>query len=204
MFAQVVRQAVTPHWRWPGQAVAIWAQVPAPSQAPPGLLIAFVQLGAPQLVPTLVFRQAPIPLQVPSKPQGGAGVQRWWGSALPTGTELHVPALPVRLQTWQVSQLDVEQQTPSTQLPLAHSAPSEQIWPRRLRPHDPFVQNCPGAQSASAVQTETQLWVALLHANGAQDCVVAGLQLPDPSQVRARLAMVAVAQAGAAHCVPAG
>jgi hypothetical protein len=35
-----------------------------------------VQLAAPQLVPTLVLRQAPAPLQVPSNPQGGAAVQR--------------------------------------------------------------------------------------------------------------------------------
>lgn len=204
LVVQVVRQAVPPHWRWPGHGVGVWAQVPAPSQVPPGLLIAFAQAGAPQLVPKLVFRQAPIPLQVPSKPQGGAGVQRWWGSALPTGTELQVPALPVRLQTWQVPQVGAEQQTPSTQLLLAHSVPSVQIWPRRLRPHDPFVQNWPGAQSASAVQTATQLWVVLLQANGAQDCIVAGLQLPIPSQVRARFAVVAVAHAGAAHWVPAG
>jgi hypothetical protein len=108
------------------------------------------------------------------------------------------------LQTWQLPQLAVEQQTPSTQLPLAHSVPTEQICPSRLRPHDPFVQNCPGAQSVSAVQTATQLWVAALQANGAHVWVVTGLQAPAPSQVRARLAVVGVAQAGAAHCVPAG
>ncbi len=163
-----------------------------------------MQLAAPQLVPALVLRQAPAPLQVPSNPQGGAAVQRWCGSALPRGTGPHVPAFPVRLQTWQLSQLAVEQQTPSTQLPLAHSVPTEQICPSRLRPHDPLVQNWPGAQSASAVQTETQLWVVALQAKGAQDCMVADLQLPAPSQVRARFAVVGVAQAGAAHCVPAG
>ncbi len=168
------------------------------------MLIAPVQLAAPQLVPALVLRQAPAPLQVPSNPQGGAATQRWCGSAAPRATGPQVPALPVRLQTWQLSQLALEQHTPSTQLPLAHSEPSEQIWPRRLRPQDPFVQNCPGAQSASAVQTDTQLWVALLHANGAQDCIAGGLQFPPPSQVRARFAMVVVAQAGAAHWVPAG
>jgi hypothetical protein len=143
-------------------------QLPAPSQVPAALAVAFVQLGAPQLVPALVLRQAPAPLQVPSKPQGGAAAQPWCGSAAPSGTGPQVPALPVRLQTWQLPQLGAEQQTPSTQLPLSHSPPTEQIWPRRLRPHEPFVQNCPPAQSASAVQTETQLWVVALQANGAQ------------------------------------
>jgi hypothetical protein len=75
-FVQVVRQAVPPHWKCPGQLTGVCAQLPLPSQAPTGVLMAAVQLAAPQLVPTLVLRQAPAPLQVPSNPQGGAAVQR--------------------------------------------------------------------------------------------------------------------------------
>jgi hypothetical protein len=135
----------------------VCTQLPPPSQAPIPLLDDPVQLAVPQLAPALVFRQAPAPLQVPSKPQGGLAAQRWCGSAAPEGTGWHDPALPVRLQTWHESQLADEQQTPSTQLPLPHSVPAVQICPSRLRPHDPALQNWPGAQSASDAQTDTQV-----------------------------------------------
>jgi hypothetical protein len=94
---------------------------------PAGVLVAPVQLAVPQLVPAVVARQAPLPSQVPSNPQGGAAVQPWCGSAAPEGTGWQVPALPVRLQTWQVPQLADEQQTPSTQWALSHSAFAVQI-----------------------------------------------------------------------------
>jgi hypothetical protein len=107
------------------------------------------------------------------------------------------------LQTWQVPQLAEEQQTPSTQLVLWHSVPDAQIWPSRFSPHEPATQKFPGAQSVSAVQTETQLWVEALHTKGAQGWVVAGLHVPVPSQVRASAASVESLQTGGAHCVPA-
>jgi hypothetical protein len=102
-------------------------------------------------------------------------------------------------------QLAVEQQTPSTQLPLPHSLPAAQSWPRRLRPHEPALQKLPAAQSALVLQTETQaVPVAALQANGTQDCVEAGLQVPAPSQVRGALAVTAPAgQEGPRHWVPA-
>ena len=66
------------------------------------------------------------------------------------------------------------------------------------------MQNCPLAQSASLVQTETQLCVVALQANGKQDWVPAVLHVPAPSQLRARVAVVdPVGHAGGAHCVPA-
>ncbi len=40
------------------------------------LLVDPLQLAVPQLVPALLLRQAPAPLQVPSKPQGGLAAQR--------------------------------------------------------------------------------------------------------------------------------
>ena len=43
------------------------------------------------------------------------------------GTAVHAPALPVTLQDRHVVQLGEEQQTPSTQLPLSHSAAAAQI-----------------------------------------------------------------------------
>jgi hypothetical protein len=189
--------------KWPGQGCGFSAQVPAPSHVPAGVLVEPVQLAMPQLVPAPVLLQAPAPLQVPLNPQGGLDAQRACGSALPAGTGWHDPAAPVRLQTWQLAQLADEQQTPSTQLVLWHSAPDAQIWPSRLSPHDPATQKFPGAQSPSPVQTETQVWVEVLHRKGEQGWVVAGLQVPMPSQVRASAASVVSWQAGGAHWVPA-
>ena len=66
------------------------------------------------------------------------------------------------------------------------------------------MQNCPDAQSASVVQTETQVCVVALHAKGEHDWVAAVLQVPAPSQVRASVAVVVpLGQVGGAHCVPA-
>jgi len=113
--------------------------------------------------------------------------------------------VPERLQARQVPQLDAEQQTPSTQYPFAHSVPAAQICPRRLSPHEPALQTCPEAQSASLAQTATQAaCVVALHTKGKQDWVVAGLQVPAPSQVRTSVSMVEPAgHEGAAHWVPA-
>jgi hypothetical protein len=107
------------------------------------------------------------------------------------------------LQAWQVPQLVAEQQTPSTQFPLPHSVPALQSWPRRFNPHEPLLQTFPAAQSLSVAQTAMQ--VVPLQAKGAQLWVVAGLQVPAPSQVRASEAVVPlVGQVGPTHWVPAG
>jgi hypothetical protein len=112
------------------------------------------------------------------------------------------PACPATLQARQVPQLAAEQQTPSMQFPLSQSVPALQSWPRRRRPHAPLLQTLPGAQSALAVHTAMQ--VVPLQAKGAQLCVVAGLQLPAPSQLWGSEAVVVpLGQEGPAHCVPA-
>jgi hypothetical protein len=152
---QAVRQAAGPHTKWAGQAIDVGAQVPVPLQVLTMLLDPAQVVGA-QLVPAPVFRQAPAPLHVPSNPQGGLAGQSWCGSALPAATGWQDPALPERLHAWQVPQLPAPQQTPSTQYPLAQSLPAAQICPRRLSPHDPALQNCPAAQSASLAHTATQ------------------------------------------------
>jgi len=72
--------------------------------------------------------QAPPPSQAPVLPHGGLAVQRACGSALPAPTLPQVP-LPLTLQDWQVGQLGLEQQTPSTQLPVPHSLPAAQLVP---------------------------------------------------------------------------
>jgi len=131
-------------------------QVPAPSQAPIGVDVDPVHDAVPQAVPIAMNRQAPVPSQVPLVPQGGEGWQRPWGSAAPEGTGVQAPALPVTLQDLQVAQLGAEQQTPSTQLPLSHSADAPQIWPSRFFPHEPSLQTLGGAQSLSEVQAALQ------------------------------------------------
>ena len=71
--------------------------------------------------------QAPFPLQKPVLPQGGLAVQ-FGGSAVLLGTLEHVP-LPLRLHDWQMGQLEVVQQTPSVQLPAAHSFAAPHVTP---------------------------------------------------------------------------
>jgi len=182
--------------------------VPLPSQPPTGVSVDPVQLAVPQLVPFAAKAQAPLPLQVPLVPHCGfceLDAHPPCGSTFPAATGWQVPAFPVRLQTWQLPQLATEQQTPSTQLPLSHSPPAAQSWPRRLSPQVPALQTLPAAQSPLLAQTETQaVPVVALQANGEQVCVDAGLHVPLPSQARARVSVTEpLGQEGPAHCVPA-
>jgi hypothetical protein len=124
---------------------------------PTGVDVETLQEAVPQLVPAGAGRQAPAPLHVPSRPQGGAGGQAPCRSAAPAGMGAHVPAVPVTLQDRQVPQLADEQQTPSTQFPLSHSAGAAQIWPSRFFPHEPLLHTMPEMQSLSAPQAARQL-----------------------------------------------
>ncbi|MEO8213842.1 MAG: hypothetical protein ABI560_11645, partial [Myxococcales bacterium] len=81
----------------------------------------------PQLAPSAARLQAPEPLQVPVKQAAVVQV----ASVAAAGLLLQVPA-PLRLQAWQVPQLAVEQQTPLTQLPPAHSEPAVHARPSGL------------------------------------------------------------------------
>lgn len=82
---QLVKQAAGPQTKLPGHALEVCAHVPAPLQALTTLLEP-EQVVAAQVVPAAVSRQAPVPSQVPSNPQGGFTAQRWCGSALLAGT----------------------------------------------------------------------------------------------------------------------
>jgi hypothetical protein len=149
--AQVVLQAAAPQ-RYGEQLVDVCRHVPAPSHAPTGVAVDPLHDAVPHAVPAAMNRQAPVPSQVPLNPQGGAGAQPPCGSAAPARTGVHAPALPPTLHAAQIPQLPDEQQTPSTQLPLSHSAPAPQICPRRFFPHEPALQTLPDAQSPSLVQ----------------------------------------------------
>ena len=183
-----------------------WTQVPLPSQAPIGVSVDPLQVAVPQLVPTAAFAHWPLPSQVPLLPQGWLALdpQPPCGSMLPAETGEQVPALPDELQTWQLPQGPVMQQTPSTQLPLSHSVPAAHTWPSRLSPQTPELHTLPVAQSLLLAQTEMQALPAELQTNGEQDCVLADLHVPLPSQLRASVSVtVPLGQDGAAHCVPA-
>jgi len=105
----------------------------------------------------------------------------------PEATGVHRPARPGTLHDWQVPHTVDEQQTPSTQLPLSHSAPAVHSWPRRFLPQEPAMQMLPAVQSASAPQAALQ--VAPLHMYDPHDSIMAGRQIPLPSQVRASVAV---------------
>jgi hypothetical protein len=182
--------------------VLVCRQTPAPSQLPTGVKVDPLHDAVPQLVPAVIGRHAPAPSQVPLNPQGGAAAHPPCGSIAPAGTGLQVPAFPTTLQAAHVPQDGDPQQTPSTQLPLSHSAPAAQICPSRLFPHEPLLQTLPATQSLSMAHDDRQ--VDPLHVYGAHVCVAAGRHVPAPSQVRASVAAFAPSgHTGGAHCVPA-
>jgi hypothetical protein len=89
------------------------------------------------------------------------------GSIPSAGTGWQVPAMPGTAQEKQLGQLADPQQTPSTQLPLVHSAPATHASPLGFDVHEPDRQNSPAVQSASAAQTVRQ--AAGPHLYGAHD-----------------------------------
>jgi hypothetical protein len=102
-------------------------QVPLPLHVPLALAMWWLSTQAlwfgVHVVP-LHFSQAPAAVHLPSVPQEPPAVaeQSPCGSVTPAPTARQTPSslpeLPGRLQAWQVPQLAVPQQTPSTQLPL--------------------------------------------------------------------------------------
>jgi hypothetical protein len=77
------------------------------------------------------------------------------GSAAPAATGAQLPALAPTLHALHDGHDEAEQQTPSTQLPLAHSPPPPHGCPSALRlPQVPLATpHCPGgAQSPLSAQ----------------------------------------------------
>ena len=62
-------------------------------------------------------------------PQVPLAPQRLCGSLTPSVTTVQAPGLLETLQAWQVGQLALPQQTPSTQKPLLHSWSARQATP---------------------------------------------------------------------------
>jgi hypothetical protein len=118
--SHVPRQPPVVHWYGEQLTAFGIVQLPVPLQAPAGWkVVASRQVKLVHIVPAFTWAQAP-PAQKPVLPQGGFAAHRLCGSAWPSATAAHVPGVEP-LQVLQVPQLEVLQQTPSTQLPLAHS-----------------------------------------------------------------------------------
>jgi hypothetical protein len=103
-------------------------QVPVPEQKVAPVAVPLVQDAATQVTDVDAWVQAPLPLQVPVLPQMPLATHRACGSVPPLPTAAQVPR-PFRLQARHVPHELVEQQTPSTQLPLEHSWPVPQLPP---------------------------------------------------------------------------
>jgi hypothetical protein len=88
-------------------------QAPPPSQVRAALSVEVVQLWGAHCVPVAKKRQAPLPSQLPSKPQlvEAAAVHSFAGS-WPAGTAAQVPTVPVRAHDRQIPVHAVAQQTP--------------------------------------------------------------------------------------------
>jgi hypothetical protein len=118
--------------------VASWLHVPLPVQCDSGWNVVPVHdTGAPHVTVAPACWQAPL-TQTPVLPQGGLAAQLG-GSAVLSATFAQVP-LPLTLHDWQAGQLEVMQQTPSTQLSLAHSFAATQVAPFAF-----FETQLPGA-----------------------------------------------------------
>jgi hypothetical protein len=90
------------------------------------------------------MRQAPLPSQLPSRPQVetlAAGQVAGSRGGRPTGTRLQVPTAPWTLQDLHVSVQAEEQHTPSTQNPLVHSPSQPQAPPFALCPASPAAHD---------------------------------------------------------------
>ncbi len=205
---QVCRQAFAAPSQVNGAqgCVSLGGQLPLPSQnaasdswlPPPG------QETARQMVLVPHRRQAPSPLQRPSLPQllSSEGAQPPCGSLPPAGTLLQAPSDPGTAQLRQLWPQVELQQTPSTQKPEVHSAPSPQALPLALVPQRPLPsQRLGGWHWVSSVHDVKQSVPSGVQTRGAQVWVAPGTQLPAPSQVEDRVRAPAL-QKAARQVVP--
>ena len=111
----------------PQLIVPVWLHVPVPEQCEGGWWVPFEHDSArPHAFDAGCCWQAPA-TQTPVLPHSPAAAQ-FGGSAVPSATLEQVP-LPLSAHDWQLGQLEVVQQTPSVQLPAAHSFAAEQAAP---------------------------------------------------------------------------
>jgi hypothetical protein len=101
------------------------------------------QLAAEHDVPFGYFWQPPAPSHLPFVEQAGAPLSAHMclGSIVPAAIGVHVPGLPATLHAWHDPQLELPQQTLSTQWPVPHwlSAVHAPPW-TVFATHAPLVQ----------------------------------------------------------------
>jgi hypothetical protein len=151
------------------------------------------------------LRQAPAPLQVPSKPQVEALAAAHWLAGLgawPAGIGVQVPMLLVSAHDMQVPAQALLQQTPCAQKFEAHAEPMVQGAPGGSLPQLLLVQEF--GETQSVLDEQVVLQAAVPHWNGSHITVVAVRQVPAPSQVCACVSVEPVHDAAAPHSVPAG
>jgi hypothetical protein len=144
-------------------------------------------------VPAIQRRHAPAPSHVPSNPQLSVdSCMHSLPGSVPAVTGRHRPsAAPVSApaHALQPPVHAVSQQTPSTQLPLAHSEPALHTVPLVLgATHTLPTQAPPGAQSVTDVHDV--LHDVAPHAYAPHDVVLGVWHVPDPSQVLAGVCVV--------------
>jgi hypothetical protein len=120
---------------------------------------------------------------------------------LPDGTGEQVPADPASAHDRQVPVQAVSQQTPCAQKPDTQDAAAVHAAPGGSLPQLPLAQTLGATQSAFVVQVTLQADAP--QAKGVHVAVVAGRQVPAPSQVRDCVRVDPVHEA-AAQLVPAG
>jgi hypothetical protein len=191
--------------RLPGQLPGVTVlQVPPPSQVAAGVNTEPVQAEGAHCVPLGQSRQWPAPSQKPSVRQPVLAVAAHWVvgmGACPAATGEQVPVVPVSAQDMHVPVQAVSQQTPCAQNPDTHDACAVQGAPGGSLPQLPLVQTFGLTQSALVVQVA--LHAAVAQVKGSHMAVVAGRQVPAPSQVRACVS-VELVQDGDPQVVPAG
>lgn len=117
------------------------------------------------------YLHCPLPLHTPVVPHSVPSSVQLSGSVPPLATLAHVPA--VFAQVWQVPQLAVEQQVPSTQCFDVHWSSAVHEAPSLFKPQVPMSHVLPGEQSAELVQIVRQSLVRGSHLNVPHGSVLA-------------------------------
>ena len=128
--AQLVLHAVAPHTYGVHWVVAAEGQVPVPLHEPDGVAVPAEQPAARHWVevPGKPQAAALVPSQEPPQTDPSEVHAARDPCGAPLVTVVHVPELPGMSQAWHWPPQAALQQTPSTQIPLAHSpAPPQEV-----------------------------------------------------------------------------
>ena len=199
----VVLHAPVPHMYGEQDEDAGVLQVPPPLQVAAGVSVEPVlgQLAAAHCVPEAYWRQAPLPLQNPSRPQvEAATIVQLFSGSWPAGTEAQVPREVEIAHDRQVPAHAVEQQTFCAQIPELHSLPAAQLDPLGLLPQLPPMQTFGAAQSVPVEHVVLHTRAVVSQPYGSQSELVTVRHTPAPSQVRAGVSVEPV-QVPATHTV---